>query len=405
MKKFSAIAVVLMLVLSSVIIPISADESANVVAHWKLQNEKGYFTGKILNDDLTFIDLTGNGNDLVTAVVGNGNELEIFDWDDGANIGASVSESSLYMANSLANAKSVDPHEADKTSWTGGYTSGKYLETVENAPMNSMDFANGFTIEIIFKVSPEFNSNYNRYTGLFSRQGVSASANEPPLSLALTENSGDADGSMGDSGTIGLQYVHLDADEVKTNNEYVNGTLAADTWHHFMVTSEGDLTEIYIDGENYDYISETAPIFIKDKSYSWEVGVGRKDGAGHVDVDTMNENYPEGLIRRLFCGSISEIRVCDGYMPVEESLFSKAVSYDVAEPEPEPEPAPEPAPAPVESPEPAAEPEPAPAEQPAEEIVEAAAPVITAPQTFDIGVISAVCAVITGIGYMVSKKR
>ena len=376
--------------------------AGSTLAHWKFQKLDGCYSGKITNDDLTFKDLTGNGNDLITAVEGKGDEIYVFDWDEGNTLGASTSESSLLMNNSKDNAASVDTYSADETSWTGGFTSGKYLKTVDGAPINSMTFDGAYTFEVIFKFSPDFNNDYNRYCGIFSRQGVVEAQNEPPFSLAATEVAGST--VLGEGGSIGVQYVHLDADSVKTNKEFANGSIEADQWVHFMVTSDVDgTTEVYVNGESLDIFAENNGIYVTDPSYSWEVGVGRKSGTDHVGVDTVNENHPEGLIRRLFCGSISEIRVMDKYITIEESLFNTPVKYEAETAAPAAEEAPA-----VEAP--AAEE--IKAEPAAEETVVAPAPVVEAetpaekaPQTFDVTMIAAFSAIISLAGFAVSKKK
>lgn len=409
MKK--ALALVLMITVTAILVLSVCAEGTTApdgtLAHWKFQKLDGCYSGKITNDDLTFKDLTGNGNDLITAVEGKGDEIYVFDWDEGNTLGASTSESSLLMNNSKDNAASVDTYSADETSWTGGFTSGKYLKTVDGAPINSMTFDGPYTFEVIFKFSPDFNNDYNRYCGIFSRQGVVEAANEPPFSLAATEISGST--ILGENGMIGVQYVHLDADANKTNKEFVNGTIGADQWIHFMVTYDGEgATEVFVNGESVEIFAESNGIFVTDPSYSWEVGVGRKSGTGHVGVDTVNENHPEGLIRRLFCGSISEIRIMDKCIPIEESLYTVPVKYET-----------ETAPAAEETP--AEEPkEEAPAVEEAvvtepatEEIVNTPAPAEAAettaaekaPQTFDITMIAAFSAIISLAGFAVSKKK
>lgn len=324
MKK---IAWFLLLILLSGILafPVTAEPISNngVLAHWKLQNKEGYYSGNIDTDDLTFTDLSGNGNDLVVRCVGNGNQLDIFSWDTGVDLnGLTTAEvaTSLKFNNSLAQAKSVDPYDASQTSFSGAYVSGKYLETVENAPLNSLTGKNGWTVEIVFKISPEWNNQYNRYTGLFSRQGVVESQNEPALSLALSEASGgNADGSIGNGGTTGLQYIHVDPNESKTNIEFASG-IHAEEWVHFMVASNGMTTCVYYNGTPIRTVTESGKIAALDSSFGWEVGVGRKL-PGATD-QTMNTADPEGLIRRLFCGSISEIRISEGALSVETSLLN-----------------------------------------------------------------------------------
>ena len=416
LKKAAALLSALALILTCSALTVSAD-GANTVAHWRLQNIEGYYTGSIDSDNLTFMDLTGNGNDLVTAVAGNGAQLDSFLWDEGANIGATLAPSSLKFDNTKAKAASVDTYGEDETSWTGGYTSGKYLETVASAPMNAMDFANGFTFEIIFKLSPDLDNNYNRYVGMFSRQGVVDGQNEPPFSMAIAEwNNDDSTGTLNEEETW-LQYVHIDDSDNKTNNELGDYRIDAKSWHHFMLVADGSgVTTAYLDGEEIATFDESCVIHVTDPSYSWEVGVGRKDGTEHAS-DSKNENVPEGMIRRLFAGSISEIRVMDGAISVDDSLLKKEVKYaaavqapveaPAAEAAPETTPVVEAAPAPAAeaapAPAPAAEPSPAPAAAP----VAAAAPAAAsaAPQTFDFITIAAIAAAASLAGVVISKKR
>ena len=322
-KRSTALLVMLLMVMTSFTFPTAAAGSDNyVAAHWKFQNEEGCYTGSIEDDSLRFIDLSGNGNDLEVCFEGNGDQLDIFEWDEGATVGENgyTTASSLRFGNTWEKALSVDPYDASQTSYSGAYVSGKYFQTVDGAPLNNVDSTTGWTVEIVFKIDEEWNNNYNRYTGLFSRQGVVESQDEPAFSMALTEliSGGSSDGYIGKDGTTGLQYVHVDVDENKTNYELLNGQIYAEEWIHFMVTSDGWYTEVFINGENVFSASEYNEIYITDALFSWEVGVGRKLG---TDKATMNPQHPEGLIRRLFCGSMAEIRFTMNYMDIEDSLL------------------------------------------------------------------------------------
>ena len=301
-------------------------EDAKVVAHWKLQNADGYYTGDIDKDELQFIDLSGNGNDLVTKVVGNGAQLDIFTWDTGADKGATTTQSALKINNTKILAEAVDPYDSGETSYSGGYTSGKYLETIKGCKLNVNDFEDGISVDIIFKLSAELDNDYNRYTGIFSRQGVIEDQNEPPFSIALSEWDDDpATGMMGENKTW-LQFVHCD-DTSKVNVEMDEVKIGADGWHHLLVTTDGFSITYYIDGEPLRTFGDIPFIDVRDPNYSWEVGVGRKFGGGHEN-DCKNENAEEGMIRRLFAGSIAEIRVMDGPIENEDSLYYKPVSYE-----------------------------------------------------------------------------
>lgn len=322
--RITTVLVLTALLLASFTFPAFAEDTDNyVAAHWKFQNEEGYYTGSAEDDSLRFIDLTGNGNDLEVCFEGNGDQLDIFEWDEGATVGEDgvySTKSSLRFGNTWEKALSVDPYDASQTEYSGAYVSGKYFQTVNGAPLNNVDSTTGWTVEIVFKIDEEWNNNYNRYTGLFSRQGVVESQDEPAFSMALTEliGGGTADGYIGREGTTGLQYVHVDVNEQKTNHERKNGEIYAEQWIHYMVTSDGYWLDVYVNGENVLSMAENNEIYITDSLFSWEVGVGRKLG---TDKATMNPKHPEGLIRRLFCGSMAEIRFTMNYMDIEDSLL------------------------------------------------------------------------------------
>lgn len=328
MKRILRILAILMAVmLLSTILTVSTfaedgETENNVVAHWKFQDEEGYYTGNVEDEDLTFIDLTGNGNDLEVCSEGNGNDLDIFEWDEGVLLSensAYQASSSLRFGNTWEKAQSVDPYDPSLTEYTGAYVSGKYFQTVDTAPLNSIDSSKGWAVEIIFKIDAEWNNNYNRYAGIFSRQGVVESQDEPSFSMALTEQiTGSSDGYIGTDGTTGLQYVHVDVNEDKTNFELMNGEIYGERWIHYMVTSDGTYTEAYINGELVFAASENNELYSTDDFFGWEVGVGRKLG---TDKATMNPKHAEGMIRRLFCGSIAEIRFTQNYLNIENSLY------------------------------------------------------------------------------------
>ena len=229
------------------------------------------------------------------------------------------------MNNTKVLAAAVDPYTEGETSWTGGYTSGKYLETIKGSPLNSNEFDEGFSIDIIVKLSPELDNDYNRYCGIFSRQGVIEDQNEPPFSIALSEWQDDAESGMIGQNKTWMQYVHCDENQ-KVNVEMDEIKIGVDEWHHILVSSDGFSTTYYIDGEPMRTIGDYPYLLYTDPNYSWEVGVGRKWGAGHEN-ECKNEDAPEGIIRRLFAGSISEIRVMDGPIEPEDSLYYKPVSY------------------------------------------------------------------------------
>lgn len=288
---------------------------SGTVAHWKFQNDSKYFSGSLNDSDLKFNDLTGNGNTLEVKVEGEGNKFDVFSWDDGANIGYQGT-SSLNFGNTLKNAKNVCPSEykGSNMDYTGGtYVSGKYFATVQDAPMNDDDFSNGYTMEVIFKIDKNFKNDYNRYAGLFSRQGLVG--NEPWFSMALAE---------GSSSSLGLQLVQSGIGAFQPEQNVEHSQIKANEWVHYMaVANERGEISFYINGKKCTE-SAVCSAGIGSSGFGWEVGVGRKDFTDRTDV--KNPMHPEGGIRRLFTGTISEIRVIDHAISIEDSLYNKPVN-------------------------------------------------------------------------------
>ena len=295
-------------------------EKAKVIAHWKLQDADGCYTGSVDDDSIGFKDLSGNGNDLIVKTAGNGDQLDIFSWDRDVDPSVQKFSSGLKFNNTKALAATVDPYKASETAYSGGYTSGKYLETVKTAPINSYTFPSGVSVEVIFKLSPELDNDYNRYTGLFSRQGVIEEQNEPPFSIAISEWNDDNTGVIGENKTW-LQLLIMN-DFSRLNTEMDEILIGANEWHHVLVTLE-DTGKVFVwlDGVKlYEAWSGFAELHCTNPNFSWEVGVGRKSGTDHAS-DSKNENVAEGMIRRLFAGTIAEIRMLDRPVTVEESLY------------------------------------------------------------------------------------
>ena len=207
------------------------------------------------------------------------------------------------------------------------------METVDDAPLNHVNGVDGWTIEIIFKISPDWSVNYNRYTGIFSHQGMVDSKEEPAFSMALAEftKQGNEDGTLGTTGAVDLQYIFVNEAETKLNKEF-GLKICADQWVHYMITSDGYYTDVFYNGEKIAEADADNSMYILNSDFGWEVGVGRKNIKD--DLTSNNEKHPEGLIRRLFCGSVSEIRFSEGMMGIENSLLYESKKETETETEP-----------------------------------------------------------------------
>ena len=183
--------------------------------------------------------------------------------------------------------------------------------------MNFMENTREWTIEIVFKISSEWNNLYNRYSGIFSRQGVNTVQDEPLFLMAIGESNDSVTGALGSENTADLQFIHFDETEYMTKKAF--GNLHAEEWVHYMAVGDQDGVTVYLNGEQV--YTQSINASFAWSAYGWEVGVGRKHGK---DAVSMNPAHAEGLIRRLFCGSISEIRFSLSARTVEESLWYQA---------------------------------------------------------------------------------
>ena len=111
-----------------------------------------------------------------------------------------------------------------------------------------------------------------------------------------------------------LPLLHTNENASVSNNEF--SSVKAETWVHYMVVGTGNKIMTNVNGECVSDITKNSSFYWSD--FSWKVGVGRKAGVGEQSMNTL---HPEGLICRLFCGSISEICFFSYSLTVEDSLW------------------------------------------------------------------------------------
>jgi hypothetical protein len=124
--------------------------SAGTLAHWNFDSQADFNAG-------VATDITGNGNTLMLNQIGNPSPARMAEF------------STETYATPYANTGAVRFH-GTKNGTNG--LEGSYFQTVASAPINSMVFENGYTIEAMFKVpAAEFNAADHAWMGGFTRTG------------------------------------------------------------------------------------------------------------------------------------------------------------------------------------------------------------------------------------------
>lgn len=141
--------------------------SADVVADWKFQQANS--TGSIENKDLVIKDATGNGNDLVMQTYGDGDLSGVVSWSDDSMTG--------------------DAGSIKLNGVSSGTKHGVDFITKDGAAINSDDFADGYTLEMVYYLPSDFNAGTDSWMGLMARQSAYSNMDEHEMgsmSLAVS---------------------------------------------------------------------------------------------------------------------------------------------------------------------------------------------------------------------------
>ncbi|GAA2567582.1 metallophosphoesterase [Winogradskya consettensis] len=196
--------------------PASAVVSRDTVAYWRFDG-----SGQAVTDGSKVRDLSGHNNDLYVRRL--------------ANSGQDVL------------AVSAEHHDAQPAHASLRFDGGKspdhgaILRTSEAAPLNSMKFLGGYTIEVFLKLPEPFEGDH-AWMGIFSWEGRMGDAgktngydpNEPTCSLNL-------------SSERFLQYVVYPSVEDASPTSWSHA-LPTGRWMHVAVVNNGSRTIVYVDG-------------------------------------------------------------------------------------------------------------------------------------------------------------
>jgi len=350
-KVISSVFVASFIFANIVTVNVSADES-KTVAYWRFENTESCYSGDINGNSFAIKDLSGNGNNLKVMSQGSTTE-NLLKWQSDGYGGVA---SSLLFDNQK---KYCDTSKQD-TFHGGVIPVAKWFETVENAPINKEEFKNGYTIEAIIKFTPDFDFSYNRYSGIFSRQGTRLSCdlvqddtidNTDPLSaLSVGTNTGtNADsGKISSNNKANLQFINTgfnsanndSLDKWETNFDLVPGQ-----WYHIAVVNDGKKNTMYLNGQVFhESTQEITGIKLGKDGYAWDIGMGRKY---NTKPGSELGKDDKGTTRRPFMGQMAAIRVSSGALTKSDFLSTTNYKLPVSNNNQTPAPAETPVPTPA----------------------------------------------------------
>ncbi|SDX36425.1 Calcineurin-like phosphoesterase [Saccharopolyspora shandongensis] len=239
------------------------------IAYWRFDNAAAGTKVESVRD------LSGQGNDLKLMTLGGGSLTYSTDFDR-----RQPSHASLQFTGSK------NPPR------------GSYLQTVDSAPLNRMDFASGYTIEAFVKLPPDFKDGNHAWCGVFSRLGTGADAgktgddpSEPAVTLSLSDGAG-------------FQWATfpLNTNSISTNWSH---ELQLDKWWHVAVVNDGTHTTMYVDGCPVVRNPRTSAAGLANPGTSWLLG-------GYAYDRTVEQG---------FHGWIGDVRVVARPLPVSDFML------------------------------------------------------------------------------------
>jgi hypothetical protein len=196
--------------------PAAAMIDVQTVAYWRFDA-----AGQTVADGVRVRDQTGHGNDLTVRRLANSGP-EVLTLSDDHHLGQPAHASLRFDGGTNPNR-------------------GALLQTAAGAPINSMTFEDGYTIEVFLKLPEPFVGDH-AFMGIFSWEGRSGEAGkssgwsplEPTCSLNL-------------SSERFLQYVVYPADRDADPTSWSHA-LPVGRWTHIAVVNDGHRTVIWVDG-------------------------------------------------------------------------------------------------------------------------------------------------------------
>lgn len=268
MKKVKVVFSSLILILVIGVVVLAETPKEGIVAHWRFESEVSEDGQPVGSEGLVVVkDITGHGNDLMRSNYGNSKALDLI-WSSEVHA-KSKSEYSIKYSGS---------RKKDGGSW---------LKTVEQAPINSHQFRNGYTIEVLFQITPQFNEDEHKWMGILARTGTGKDAGFTNGELELT---------LANLAVSNLQELQWATYPINLDNNVTSWSWELNPgWHHVALINDGSSTTMYVDGSAVMRNPDETVMGIYTLNMPWNIGASEWDNG----------------LDAIFNGYISEIRILD----------------------------------------------------------------------------------------------
>lgn len=237
------------------------------VAYWQMDNRSAAEGQAVAGKGAAVKDLSGKGNDLYRIDEGDAKPGDLI-WYKG-NAQNPQSNSGIRFFNNKSQKK------------------GSYLKTSDQAPINAQTFPNGYTIEAVVKLGPDFDADKHSWMGILGRYGTGQD---------VGKKEGDADAPLATLAVSSLREIQWASFPLNYGSEQTSWSWEMDdSWHHIALVNNGQSTKMYIDGVEVLRNPDTKPQGIATTGKPWIIGA------------SQYANKLDGV----FNGWISEIRIVD----------------------------------------------------------------------------------------------
>ncbi len=273
----------------------AADEAAEdegsavkVLADWQF-NENSVLSGSIEDGNLCLKDLSGNGNSLV---------METY----GSAYADTVSFSSEGLIEGQGSMFFNGVNDSNRTGVTG-----VDFITADGSPINSDEFENGYTIEIIYKMPDDW-TTADRWENILSRLGYCSTLDSEYDNERIT-----ALVSVSNCKEVQFYTANKDDSHSMSHAAWSNAMDKAETWYSIVITGDGHEIRNFINGAASfrDYVSDEM------------VGIAT-GGDGRFRIASRVQGTTPYRFTR---GYIQEIRISEGALDREDWLLPNPEEY------------------------------------------------------------------------------
>ncbi|BBC31547.1 Secreted protein [Streptomyces graminofaciens] len=249
--------------------PVSKMLVPGTVAYWRFDGqEDGAAVGG------TVRDRSGRGNDLTLVTVGGG--------------------TLTYSAD-----HHPDQPGHGSLEFHGGKPplKGAYLRTVEGAPLNSVTFNTGYTIEAFYRLPADWNPSNHAWAGILGRTGTGGAAgrtqDDPDEPLATLSLSNDREPQWA--------VRPLNQQGIATN---WGQETPLETWWHLAIVNDGEHTTLYVQGCPVVRNPKAAAVGLTSVGLPWILG--GYEYAGEID--------------QILHGRLGDVRIVERALPVKSFM-------------------------------------------------------------------------------------